>query len=289
MPPEAFFLPMAQGERGQRFCLLHQPVDTALRGAVVYVHPFAEELNKSRRMAALQSRALAEAGFAVLQIDLLGCGDSSGDFGDATWDDWVTDVVEACLWLQQQHPVPVWLWGLRAGCLVAVDAARKLSQPCNFLLWQPPGAGKPLLQQFLRLKVVGDMLDGQSKSAMGTLRHQLASGSSVEIAGYGLSPALAAGLEAATLTPALHPGRVEWITLTSRGDATLQPATERCTAAWRDAGFKVNHQSAVGPEFWQTAEIEDAPALLDTTTAMVLGTCSLLPSSDHRITSVEFT
>jgi alpha-beta hydrolase superfamily lysophospholipase len=67
---EAFFLPAASG---QRFCLFHQPDSlTAARGAVVYVHPFAEEMNKSRRMAALQAKALAAAGYAVLQIDLHG-------------------------------------------------------------------------------------------------------------------------------------------------------------------------------------------------------------------------
>lgn len=260
MLPEAFFMTMAQGKRGQRFCLLHRPAGPTVRGALVYVHPFAEEMNKSRRMAALQSRALAKAGFAVLQIDLLGCGDSSGDFGDATWDDWVADVVEACLWLRQQYPAPAWLWGLRAGCLVAVDAARKLRHPCDFLFWQAPSAGKPLLQQFLRLKVAGDLLDGKSKGAMTALRHQLASGEVVEIAGYRLSPALAAGLEVATLTPAPYRGRVEWITLTPRDDGVLSPATERCAAAWREAGFEVNQRSAVGPEFWHTTEIEDAPA-----------------------------
>ncbi|MBK8384562.1 MAG: hypothetical protein IPL11_02315 [Candidatus Accumulibacter sp.] len=41
--------------------------------------------NKSWRIVPLQARALATAGYAVLQIDLMGCGDSSGDFGDATW------------------------------------------------------------------------------------------------------------------------------------------------------------------------------------------------------------
>lgn len=267
MPVEAFFLPMSHGQRGQRLCLLHRPAGASARGAIVCVHPFAEEMNKSRRMVALQSRALAEAGFAVLQIDLLGCGDSSGDFGDATWDDWVADVVEARLWLRQQYPAPVWLWGLRAGCLVAVDAARKLGHPCDFLFWQAPSAGKPLLQQFLRLKVAGDLLDGKSKGAMTALRHQLASGEAVEIAGYRLSPALAASLEAATLTPAPHPGRVEWITLTPRDDGVVSPATERCAAAWREAGFEVRHQSAVGPEFWHTTEIEVAPAAIVATVA----------------------
>ena len=71
---------------------------------MLYIHPFAEEMNKSRRMAALQSRALAQAGYAVLQIDLLGCGDSSGDFGDATWQSWVSDVVLGCQWLRSQNP-----------------------------------------------------------------------------------------------------------------------------------------------------------------------------------------
>jgi len=77
---------------GQRFALLYTPEPaTKQRGAVVYVHPFGEELNKSRRMAALQARAMASAGYSVLQIDLLGCGDSTGDFGDATWEAWLAD------------------------------------------------------------------------------------------------------------------------------------------------------------------------------------------------------
>jgi alpha/beta superfamily hydrolase len=40
-------------------------------------------MNKARRMAALQARALAALGYGVLLLDLHGCGDSSGDFGDS--------------------------------------------------------------------------------------------------------------------------------------------------------------------------------------------------------------
>ena len=58
-------------------------------------------MNKARRMAALQSRALAAAGFAVLQIDLFGCGDSSGDFADASWAAWQQDVALAVQWLSE--------------------------------------------------------------------------------------------------------------------------------------------------------------------------------------------
>jgi alpha/beta superfamily hydrolase len=78
----AFFLDTPDGPR---YCQLHAPQGGPLQGLILCIHPFAEEMNKSRRMAALQSRALAEAGYTVLQIDLHGCGDSAGDFGEASW------------------------------------------------------------------------------------------------------------------------------------------------------------------------------------------------------------
>ena len=89
--PRPFFLRFTAG---RRFCLLHAPERRAI-GAVLYVHPLAEEMNKSRRMAALQARALAASGWFVLQVDLFGCGDSDGDFGDADWQRWLADVDEA--------------------------------------------------------------------------------------------------------------------------------------------------------------------------------------------------
>ena len=49
---EAFFLPGSAA--GGRFCLLTHAVDPV--GTLIFVHPFAEEMNKSRRMAALQAR-----------------------------------------------------------------------------------------------------------------------------------------------------------------------------------------------------------------------------------------
>lgn len=279
MTIEAFFLPVAGG---QRFCMFHS-VDkigrTPRLGQVVFVHALAEEMNRSRRMAALQARALARAGFDVLQIDLLGCGDSSGEFGDATWSAWINDIVQACQWLRAQPTStggagatrgklpPLWLWGLRAGCLLAADAARQLPEPCNFLFWAPPPAGRPLLQQFLRLKVAGDMLTGNSKGAMEGLRHQLAAGEAVEVAGYALNPALARGLELANLNPPEAALRLEWLELSTRSDAALTPVAAQALARWHQAGYTVRSHQVTGPSFWQTAEIEDAPALITATVA----------------------
>ena len=279
--PEALFVPARSSAGGQRLGLFHAPAGDQIRGLVVYLHPFAEEMNKSRRMAALQSRALAAAGYAVLQIDLFGCGDSSGDFGDASWNDWIDDVELAVQWLLQRLPactnLPLWLWGLRAGCLLAVDAACRLARPCNFLFWAPTCSGKTVLQQFLRLKVASDLISGNAKGVMDGLRQQLATGEQVDVAGYRVTSALAAGLEASALAPGTlvrsdqepHVPQLVWLELSTRRDASLTPVAVKSIAQWHHAGFNVRSQVVVGPAFWQTTEIEDAPALIAATCAVM--------------------
>ncbi len=264
---QAFYLPAPVGKR---FCLFHPPQGQQFRGRVLYAHPFAEEMNKSRRMAALQSRALAAAGFAVLQVDLFGCGDSSGTFGTATWDGWVDDLVVAHHWLQTHAEGPSWFWGLRAGCLLVVQAAAQIDESSHFLFWQPVSTGKPLVQQFLRLKAANELLGGEAKGVVTQLRQRLDSGASVEVAGYGLTSALVHGLEAATLAPPKlkhPPGRVEWIEVSSQPDATLSPASTASVERWRTARCDVQAHVVLGPAFWQAAEIEEAPLLLEASVA----------------------
>lgn len=277
--PEPLFLNVAPGALGRRYALYHAARRQPARGWVVYVHPFAEEMNKSRRMAALQARALAASGFAVLQIDLLGCGDSGGDFADASWAQWVEDIVHACRWLRQREAVagsvsaPLWLWGLRAGCLLAAEAAAQLDGPSQFLFWQPTTTGKPLLQQFLRLKVAGELIGGQHKGLMEQLKAELAAGRRLEIAGYTVTPALTGGLERAALRPpvSIAAGRVVWFEVSTQDDAGLSPASQQNTTFWKEAGWHVDTHIVRGPTFWQTSEIEDAPELVAATLAALTG------------------
>jgi exosortase A-associated hydrolase 1/exosortase A-associated hydrolase 2 len=289
MPPAplAFFLVPDDGRGGQRFCLYHPPLGPVVRGGVSYLAPLAEEMNKSRRMAAMQARALAGAGYAVLQMDLLGCGDSSGDFGDASWADWIADVECGLRWLRAQldalpvasaataaNPAPLWLWGLRAGCLLAAEVTRRAATPPNLLFWQPAASGKTVLQQFLRLRLAGDLLASRAQGAMAALRDELAAGRAVEVAGYRLAPALASGLGAATLEPpalmsaaasaatsttASH--RLAWLELSMQPAAGLSLPAASLLARWREAGSVASGGVVPGPAFWQTAEIELAPEL----------------------------
>ena len=251
---------------GRRFALLHEP-DSAPRGLVLHVHAFAKEMNKARRMVALQARALAQNGLAVLVPDLYGCGDSDGDFGDATWAHWLDDTVAAAAWLRARHPAAsgeLWLWGLRAGALLASQAAASLPEPAHLMLWQPASAGKPLLQQFLRLKMAAE-LQGGGKGITEALKHELAQGRSVHIAGYTLHPALACGLEQAVLMAPAPGMRTLWFEVAAQADAELLPASVRTLTMWRELGLTPSSEVTSGPAFWQTSEIEDAPKLVDAT------------------------
>ncbi len=268
-----------------------------MRAAVLYVHPWAEEMNKSRRMAALASRALAAEGCAVLQVDLLGCGDSSGEFADASWEAWLADLAQAAQWLQARHPgVPLWLWGLRAGALLAMQAAQThagVFGRCHFLLWQPAVSGKALLQQFLRLNTAGQLAQAAPEDpapagaagatppaarGLGTeaLRQQLKQGHALEVAGYTLPPALALGLDAATLVPPeqtpqglAQPRRMVWLECSTREALDLLPASQAAVQRWAQAGYAVQTRVVRGPAFWQTTEIEDAPALVEATVRLL--------------------
>jgi exosortase A-associated hydrolase 2 len=277
---EAFMLPAGAGRDDRLMALWHPPAGPHAaqeRGVVLYVHPFAEEMNKTRRMAALQARALAAAGYGVLQIDLKGCGDSSGEFGDASWADWVSDVHAALRWLRTRSNAPLVLWGLRAGCLVLADAAAQMPQDlsdetCDFVFWQPTPSGAPVLRQFLRTAAAAAFLDGGGKGVVDTLRKRLAAGQAVEVGGYRVHPALASGLEQARLPVPARLGRLVWLECSAvaglaSSHPPLTPASVSASAPWRQAARSFEVRLVPGPPFWQTAEIETAPALIEATLA----------------------
>lgn len=266
--PEPFHLPM---RRGKRFCVRYSP-ERQTRGALLFVHAFAEEMNKSRRMAALASRALADRGFAVLQFDLYGCGDSDGEFGDAAWTQWRDDVIEAVRWWREQSGHLPILWGLRAGCLVACDAASG-AEAERFVFWQPQPSGAQALQQFLRLRVAQQALASnvQERTKTQDLRGALLGGESVEVAGYALSPGLALGLEAAKLALPARASQVAWMEVVPDADTAPRPVAQTTVSEWRKAGIHAALHAIHGPAFWQTQEIEESQALIDATVTVVDG------------------
>ena len=260
----AAFVP---GLGGLRFRLVSEPAEGEVIGTVIAVHAFAEEMNKSRRMCARMARLLAEQGWRVVQNDLLGCGDSSGDFADASWSAWQTDLEDELV--QGDPGAPVWLWGLRAGALLA-SAASARRPDANLLLWQPVSSGAQHLQQFLRLHA-GARIVGSGKSGSYTSpANRLRAGQSVEVGGYEVSPALAGGMEQATFDlPSGFSGRVVWFELSDQEAPTLSPAATRSIERLEARQVNVEAEAIRGKAFWQTQEIEESESLLQASLARI--------------------
>ncbi len=248
--------------------MYHMPLaDIACRGAILYVHPFGDEMNKSRRMAAIQSRAFARAGYAVLQIDLYGCGDSDGELKEATWEIWQHDLATAVDWLHLHASPRISLWGLRLGATISIDYACKSDATIErCIVWQPVIAGRTYMTQFLRLILAEEMMSEAKEHGTQQLSRALAQDEMVEAGGYELSPALMAGIAAVDLSGlGTIPCPVHWLELMSAGQATPSAMRINTAREWMNRNIDVQLRSVAGPPFWATQEISECAALVSAT------------------------
>jgi exosortase A-associated hydrolase 2 len=234
-------------------------------GSVLYVPPFAEEMHKARRMAAVQARRLAARGFGVLVLDPTGCGDSSGDFGDARWELWLDDCHLGLEWLHHQAPAPALVWGLRLGALLALEVAQHHRDRVRaVIMWQPITSGAQYLTELLRIKVGGEIIAGRAASVT-QLRQALSAAEPVEIGGYCIAPELAEALEARSIsTPTVRGLAAAWLELVPEIASSIAPASQRAINALTNAGMNVTAETVPGEPFWQwdAQDITECPELL---------------------------
>ena len=265
--PQPFFLDALPG---RRFCLYYPPIGIC-RGSLLYVHPFAEEMNKSRRTVTLQALESARCGYAVLLIDLFGCGDSDGDFADARWQIWLSDLAAATAWLKRMSSAPISFWGLRLGVPLMLDYARVSGETFQrFILWQPVLAGQQYLTQFLRLRLAHEMLSGSDTQAnVKDLRHALVAGNILEVAGYRIAPELAAAMDDIRLNDlADASGTYHWFEV-AQSEKPLPPASTKVMSSWIERGVHVSVHQIQGETFWQSPEITVCQELIAATTGLL--------------------
>jgi exosortase A-associated hydrolase 2 len=272
---EPFFF---DAEPGTRFSLYHAPnPHVEPRGAILHVHPFAEELNKSRRMASLQSRAFAAMGYAVLQFDLFGCGDSCGDFHSGRWELWKSDLAIAANWLAERSAGgPLHLWGVRLGGLLALDFAREV-RPAGIILWQPFMSGRTCINQFLRLRLAAQLQGTAPGTARSTaaLRAQLAVHGHIEVGGYEVAIPLVKSIDACDASNLqLPPCTIHWFANPGPAPARVAANAARLAARWAQDGVDLHFHAVDGPSSWSADEVIECPALLDATSAVFSGSAT---------------
>lgn len=260
------------GGAGALFAV-HYPPARASDRAVLHLPPFAEELNRARRMASLQARELAKQDIGTLILDPYGCGDSGGEFAEARWQIWRDDAIRAIAWLRGRGYHRITLLGLRLGALLALDVAREsAAAPERLVLWQPVLRGDQMMTQFLRLRLAAELAAGaRGRDGTAALRQQLATDRIIEIAGYELHHELVVALDALKLAELGEtcPAPIEWIDVVTEASQPMSPAQEQVMARWRQAKVDFRHHQAVGEPFWTLQETTLAPGLVSLTSALL--------------------
>jgi exosortase A-associated hydrolase 2 len=266
-------VPRFLGESGRRvFALLRLPA-AAPRSCVLIVPPFAEEMNKTRKLMTDVAAALARRGVATLLVDLFGTGDSEGDFAQADWTRWHADLELAAAWSESEGGRVDGLLAVRLGCVLGAEFAQRRQQRqqriVRSVFWQPVLDGSRFLDQLLRLRVAASMMEQDQKETTAGLRARLASGEALEIAGYSLSSALAAQLDAARLEQWLgnHLGTLEWIEVVRSAEAAAPVPSIKAAERARAQGLEVTLTPVPGEPFWSSVEIVQIPALVERTVA----------------------
>ena len=248
------------GQAGRLFALYVQPSKTDDTGSdLLYVPPFAEEMNRTRRTAVVQAQNLARRGVGVLLLDLYGTGDSEGGFVDARWPIWLDDVCVAANFIEGRGRRVLGIWGMRLGALLAAAVASL--EPKRFshlLLWQPVVEGRTMLTQFLRIRVAASMIAARSKETADGLRAEFAAGRTLEIGGYEVAPELAIAvdrlrLEACNLSAGTT---VNWLEIrnTNAEPGRLPGNRQSILEKWRDRGAIVSVDNVTAEPFWTMEE-----------------------------------
>ncbi len=235
----------------------------------VFFPPFGDEMNQSRRMFRLAAEALAQGGVASCVFDLLGTGDSSADFGEATVSAWLSDCREILRRLDATDGKPVVLIGSRLGVALAAAASTLLPAPVALLIgWAPLLQGRQQLNGLLRAAKIARA----SRPDVPDPKLLWTAGKHAWLAGYPISSILAEELQSLDATAAPN---VECATLfevrglsDERGRVASE-AMNRRAAAWTEQGVPTEAVALQAPAFWNVADLVDAPELIEATVVAV--------------------
>ncbi len=241
---------------------------------MLVVPPFAEEMNKCRRMVTEVSLGLVGHGVGTLVPDLYGTGDSGGDFSEADWSTWTDDVARTARWGAEAGMPVSGILAVRLGCALAASCVSHggIGRVDRTVLWQPVFHGGRALAQFLRLRVAASLME-DTRETMTGMRQRLHEGEVLDVAGYGLTNRLAADLDAITVPEHLPEsfGYTCWLEVVRQLDDALPPPAATLIDQTRGAGRRVRAQALRGEPFWASTEIVRNREIIEETISHLRG------------------
>ncbi|MDT8410164.1 MAG: bifunctional alpha/beta hydrolase/OsmC family protein [Wenzhouxiangellaceae bacterium] len=116
------------------------------QATAVFAHCFT--CTSNIKPARLITRALAEAGFAVLRFDFTGLGESDGDFENTNFSSNLDDLEDAAGWLGKNLAAPQLLIGHSLGGAAVLAVAERLESVRAIATLAAPASADHILKQF---------------------------------------------------------------------------------------------------------------------------------------------
>ncbi|MGE0486820.1 MAG: hypothetical protein AB7Q81_21890 [Gammaproteobacteria bacterium] len=253
--------PFFLNHAGRRLFCAHWPATAPApsRPGILLLPPLFEDVNQVRSFHGRLARRFAASGGEVLQCDVSGTGDSSGEFVAARWTAWCEDLAAAAAWLGERcdvlHLVAVRGAALHVAALLAVAGSRVR----GLRLVAPTVTGEAAVNEFLRIRVARSLFEGRRES-VASLRERLAAGETVEIGGYELAGALAGDLQALSLDAAMLENLDDVRLVDAAGTAAQLDAWWLAVEAVRPGARRTSLDVELA---WSVERPEPAPGVLD--------------------------
>ena len=240
--------------------------------AVIFVPPFAEEMNRSKRMYVLCARLLADSGINAICFDYSGTGDSSGEWGEFSYSDWVSDLNDVYQYYSKVGKNISFI-ALRFGALVLADAVTSSDLKADrCVLWDPIETGEMLTRQLIRMKIAAAMADTSKKLTTQEIKDSIKNNGYLESGGYHLSESLLDAINSKNITRSMNSllarTHIDWMTLGKYKDVDTKWLPNSFTAselAESDAQNKLTMHPVNDVKFWMQQEVTISPALLRAT------------------------
>ena len=242
--------------------------NVSARKAVILVPPFAEELNRSKRMYVLCARQLASAGLDVVCFDYVGTGDSYGDWGSFSIPDWQANLAQVYAYIQNLGISDISVISLRFGALVVANsifAGQLQFNKCVF--WDPIEDGEGYVRQLIRLKIAAAMTEDAKSLTTKEVLADIDQCGFVEVGGYHVTAELLDAIKRAKLSNLIEvvidSTELHWMIL-KNASQNSGGATWPMSIA-EGLRENVTMHTVQDTRFWMQQEVTIAPALLQET------------------------
>ncbi|MCU7946736.1 MAG: alpha/beta hydrolase [Candidatus Thiodiazotropha sp. (ex Cardiolucina cf. quadrata)] len=168
------------------YTIQHIPDRAPIKGAFVFIHPFAEEKLWSHRVYVSFAREMVQHGYLVVRFDFRGHGDSETEFVCSSLEDHISDIDCVITTIKSDFEISqIGLFGLRFGATLSAIYASSSTDISRLILWDPVINGERYMQEILRSNLATQMaIKGKVEITRDELINQMQSGKPINIDGY---------------------------------------------------------------------------------------------------------